>query len=403
MSDAAKQAFAKVASEYAWEDTVRDFMLHPEGLNAQSIADFTFLAEPDIERIVDNAKEVKNKMQQRSRLRQAWSGLKKAQSDQDAIKRKRADDVDLDELLPAEEMNGVLDVFHARYKIRWPTPVMPSDALVSRVVKEVTKRVITLRDVWKSRTQAHQQRACHKRTKIAEGLDLVHEEDEDVTDDTRTVQRYLDALWVLFLAYGVAGATKLTSATKEAPETRTSDPLLYVELPLETLIKVYNRASIQVRKVRPNLQLSWLETRMDGERESWIDGYRYSQRSLGQVIQTTFENREAVWNVEESMAKGGNAPPPKAGSHQGSPLKPAKQSSDPPTPSQRKGQAARVADKLRDNTALCREYNNGNKCKNGSSCQRGKHVCGGLLNNGRVCGGRHPASACVNKKVKKKA
>ena len=139
---------------------------------------------------------------------------------------------------------------------------------------------------------------------------------------------------------------------------------------------------------------------MDGERESWIEGYRNSDKSLGQVVMSTYINREAVWTVDENATRA-------AKDEQQSPhaASPKRQSSSQnivkSTDSRKPGQAIRVAQRLRDGTKLCAAFQKGN-CRSKTDCWEGKHFCGGIQESDRVCGGRHPACRCTNAKVKKK-
>ena len=114
------ELFAEVATKYGWEESLTKFMVSTEGLGATSMRDFTFLTEADLPKLIEKVQEVKNTMQQTSRLRQAWAGMKTAELDRDQLKRKRADDVDLDELLRQEDLDDLADVFHARYHMKWP-------------------------------------------------------------------------------------------------------------------------------------------------------------------------------------------------------------------------------------------------------------------------------------------
>ncbi len=50
--------------------------------------------------------------------------------------------------------------------MRYPSYAEPSDFLVSRVAKEMSKRMLTLQPVWKVRTMAHQMAAERKRQKV---------------------------------------------------------------------------------------------------------------------------------------------------------------------------------------------------------------------------------------------
>eukprot|EP00972_Heterocapsa_arctica_P078811 11622362-Heterocapsa_arctica.AAC.1 len=61
----------------------------------------------------------------------------------------------------------------------WPPEVTPGDLIVSRLSCEISKRLPSVRDVLKVRSQAPQQRATRKRTKISEGLEFVGTESEE--------------------------------------------------------------------------------------------------------------------------------------------------------------------------------------------------------------------------------
>ena len=397
-----QEQFAEIGKKYSWDEKLLAFMTHPDGLAATSVRDFTFLTEAELPKLIEKVAELKNRLQQTSRLRQAWSGMKTAEQDKELLKRKRADDVDMDELLRQEELDDLADIFHARYHLKYPNDVMPSDATVSRVSKELSKRLLTMRDVWKVKSQTHQQRASTKRTKLAEGLDLIEKAEEaEGVEEARTVQKYLDQLFTLFLAYAIAGAKKVQLAP--TVETRMSDPTMLVEVPLDVLVKVHHRATVAVRKVRPQLQLQWLESRMDGERESWIEGHRNTDKSLGQVVMSTYINREAVWTVDSVKDS-----PRQESSVNDSPVRRQdsqqqyQQQEHQQSPRKNKtGQALRVAKTLRDGTKLCGAYQK-DACRSKSDCWEGKHFCGGVQDSERVCGGRHPARRCNNGKVKKK-
>ena len=141
---------------------------------------------------------------------------------------------------------------------------------------------------------------------------------------------------------------------------------------------------------------------MDGERENWVEGYRNSDKSLGQVVMSTYINREAVWTVDESAARAvrDDQQPPHSPT-------PAEQSNTQRVSCRhlvehrKPGQAIRVAQKLRDGTKLCSAFQKGS-CRSKTDCWEGKHFCGGLQESDRVCGGRHSASRCTNGKVKRR-
>ena len=79
--------------------------------------DFIFCAasEAELASIIDGVTGVTNKLQQKSRLRQAWTALGKAAMDAESLKRKRTDDADLDLPLDKPSLDSLQDSFHLRY------------------------------------------------------------------------------------------------------------------------------------------------------------------------------------------------------------------------------------------------------------------------------------------------
>ena len=168
-------------------------------------------------------------------------------------------------------------------------------------------------------------------------------------------------------------------------------------MPWDILIKVLYRATVQVRKVPATLQLSWIETRMNGEREAWVEEYRNSKRTLGQVIAYVYTAREAVWVVDDlTLASTVHESPRKKED-----AKPRKRDKSAP--------AKTVSAKLRDGSRLCQAYNRGTCTRKANvqaaysllrdGCTHGRHYCGGVEKSGRICGGHHPAALCRNSKV----
>ena len=254
-------------------------------------------------------------------------------------------------------------------------------------------------------TGTPEKKSSSKRTKLAEGFDLVHDEEEDVILEKvdQTVQKYLDNLFVLFLAYVIVGSKKIDGAP--ATETRLTEPTTVVEIPLETMIKVHHRATVQVRRVKPSQQLQWLETRVDAERQQWIDEFRYSEKTFGQVVAATYSAREAIWQVDEGLQRTkGDRLDQESGltrDKSGSKRNTRKTEGASPKQSFNVGQALRTAKTLRDGAKFCVNFQK-DSCRKGEKCPEGRHFCAGMQQSDRVCGGRHPACRCSNPKVKKK-
>ena len=81
---------------------------------------------------------------QTARLRRTWAAARVYFS-QDRSKVALAD---LDSLLEESELRDAKQAFWQRYRLRFPAEVRPSDAVVSRVSRELSKRMLFLFKVW---------------------------------------------------------------------------------------------------------------------------------------------------------------------------------------------------------------------------------------------------------------
>ena len=75
-----------------------------------------------------------------SRLHQAWVAARTTSLAAESKERKGVDDRDLDALLPAPDLPEITAGFYNRYKLRFPLHVEPCDQMVSRHVREVSRR-----------------------------------------------------------------------------------------------------------------------------------------------------------------------------------------------------------------------------------------------------------------------
>ena len=126
-----------IAKEYNWEEKVVTFMLNKEtGLGAERLADFLDMVtdKSQIASVVSQIPDLKNPLQQRSRIVQAWEGMSKAAKQDEERKHKRPDDTDLDVLLPQGDLDNLSDSYFFRYHVSWMPHIAPADSLVSRLV-----------------------------------------------------------------------------------------------------------------------------------------------------------------------------------------------------------------------------------------------------------------------------
>ena len=140
-------------------------------------------------------------MIQVARLRRAWSAVSLyfKQCDTD---RSKVSATDLDSLLGDSELRDAKVAFWTRYRVRLPPELYPSDATVSRVSREMSKRLLCVFDVWKVRSLQFQLTSCSKKRKLADTLFVEEDADEDTV--ARDWEGYLDKLYTLLVACALA-------------------------------------------------------------------------------------------------------------------------------------------------------------------------------------------------------
>ena len=169
----AVKVFKELADLFELDPAVTTWLTAANGLAAKNLEYLLYACNEDgIDKLVGTAKPP-NLILSTSRLRQAWRSLKKARDEEDVIKRAGQDTMDMDNLLTASVLDDIEARHWARYKMTWPPEIAPADTLLFRTVREIEKRTLSVQMVFKVRTQAHQQRDVRKRTRVAEGLEMV--------------------------------------------------------------------------------------------------------------------------------------------------------------------------------------------------------------------------------------
>ena len=270
------QVFDDLAAKYNLSAEVRTWLTDANGLNAQRLEDFAYAmsSESEAQAIIAAAKvPTGSTIQQLSRVRQAWAGVRKAAEDAQKVLQRGSDETDLDVMLTAPQLDNIQDVFFRRYKVHYPSSVMPSEAVISRLSKEIDKKLLTLRDVWKVRTQAQLVRATRKTTLLTEGIEISHNApQEDEAPGPQTIQVYMNKLFTLLLGYAVVGAKARSGAP--ASESRATDTVLFVDVPLDLVLKYFHRVKKYAESLPYSVALSKTQLRDEGERELWIDTFR---------------------------------------------------------------------------------------------------------------------------------
>ena len=364
-----REVFGKLAEQFKLDSLITDYFV--DTLQLANLTDFLYLfaTETEVDNIVTSkVKDLTNRPLMTARIRQAWAGVRGAQAQAEVTKKRGAEAEDYDALLPQPDLDDLVRMFWQRYHLRFAPSVEPSDLLISRLSKELDKRLLTVRNIWQIRTMTHQLRTDRKRQKITETIDLVEKESEADVHISKTLASYLDLLYTLCIAYARAGIKALAA---NIPETPTSDATDYVTAPLDLMLRYHNRAQVKVQLLPASEALSWLQTRDEEERTRWVERYRSSDLAFGQVVKEVYQQREAVWDVPTHRAPR-------------QPESVARRISDPKSP-------------RTENKEVCHKFNAG-ACKEPCPANR-LHACSQLLRNGKPCGMRnHGAKDCRNTK-----
>jgi hypothetical protein len=324
-----------------------------------------------------------------------YQALREDEESRRVLKQKGIDENDLDALLPQSELDSIGDRFWRRYHVRVPAWLHPSDTLVSRLFREMEKRLLTIHVVWRVKTLLQQKKAVQKKERLSSTVTVsVAGEVEDTEAVTHDVSNYLNLLYTLLLAYVMAG----TVALPNAPQTddKQQDQTAVVRVPMDVVMAYYHRTQLKVQKIPSHLALDWLVEHDEAERTAWCEMFRESSRPLGSVIQDAFNVRASLWEYNAPAVATQTTPRPPA---------PTSPKPDPQPradrPANPKGGPKVIKTQLKNGTKLCDLFQK-NQCKSKTDCARGKHICGATEKGGRVCGGRHYPGKCTNKKVERK-
>ena len=261
----------KLGDEHGVDPKVTKWLTAPVGFNAKSLDDLLCACNEDgIENLIVAA-DPENQLLAGSRLRQAWRSLKRARDAEEMVTGAGHDSIDMDDLLAASVLDDIETRHWARYKMTWPPNLAPSDTLISRIVRELKKRTLSVQVVFKVRTQAHQQRDVRKRTRVAEGLEMVSAAVD--RDATPTLNNYMNNLLTLMVAYSKAGNEPRADAP--ATEPKTVDSTRIVECPLDVLMRYYYRVQDRAHALQYHMAVGWIQRKDEAERTVWVELQRF--------------------------------------------------------------------------------------------------------------------------------
>ena len=386
-----EEILRKLGDNFLLDEGVVDALLR---LGVENLQEFRFLwaSEQAIETWVAKLGLGDNALLMTARVRRAWAavGLYYHLVEQDRSKIALSD---LGTMLGETELRDTKQQFWRRYKMRFPPEIHPADTTISRVAREMQKRMLCVYNIWRVETLQFQLTTSQKKRKLSEGLFIEDGEDKEAV--AHDVDNCLDRLFTLLLAYAMAGCAGVTGAPDAAQEFNLgADTVKFVNVPLDVIYKYYFRAKRSVTVMPISQRLHWLQTKDVEERSEWVPRFRESTMSLGQVIGEVYTSRDAHWSAPGPATPDKKTAAPTAAS----PVSPAKV---PPSTSPLKlGKSIngkQVATAMKDGTKLCPQFQRG-WCK-AKPCPQGAHRCAAVLRKDRVCGAfNHGATNCTNKR-----
>ena len=387
----ANQLFTELAKNFKLHDAVRDALINSQIENLDEFR-FMFDQENKVDLWLQKLSLGDEKVLQGARLRRAWFAVRLyfQQAEQD---RSKVSLSDLDSMLEETELRDTKVAFWRRYRQRYPADLHPSDATLSRVTRELTKRMLCVFSVWKVKSLQFQLHTTNRKRKLSENLFTEEHAEDDATP--QNWETYLDKLHTLMIAYAMAGTSALPLSPLPAPQSDAAlgaDSTQFVAIPLDIVMAYFFRAKRTSAALPAGKRLEWLQARDTDERAEWVSKFRESTLPLGAVIKEIMTTRDAHWILAPAMCAavaevpsasgGGGSPPKQSGASQFSLGKPIN--------------GRPVAKVMKDGTKLCQAFQHG-QCKSKSGCTLGQHRCGLVTKKERVCGSPgHGATTCRN-------
>ena len=218
--------FPALATAYRFDEKIAKHLVETVGLD--NLLDFVHVVtcEGEWEPIIARVPDLEQRAGQLSRVRQAWKAVRDSAQEAENRKKRGLDESD-DATLPAQQLVVLSVTFHARYKLSFPAAWEPSELLISKINRELSKRQLTVISVWKVRSIVCAAKAPRKRQKVGD-VEILSGERED-PDHTKDLKTYIALHLVLMVGYARAGIRAVEPIPSE-PEKSSSDPTDYVEV-----------------------------------------------------------------------------------------------------------------------------------------------------------------------------
>ena len=203
----------------------------------KSLEEFRYFFEPESEigLWVQKLSLGEHQSLQTARPRRTWAAVKVFFQHADAG-RAKVSEADLGDLLDDTALRDMKQQFWRRYKTRFPPELYPSDATLSRVTRELNKRMLCVFSVWKVKSLQFQLVSTSKKRKLGKNLFTEDQELEEVVP--RDWESYLDRLQILLTAYsltplaGVQAVAGVPPPPANSENTVGADTTQFAQVPL---------------------------------------------------------------------------------------------------------------------------------------------------------------------------
>ena len=377
-----EDTFTALALQFNFEQRIKDKIIE---LGIRTIAEFRHYArsEDEIKKLfIDTVKdppyeEMQGRLQA-ARLRFAWTACKALLDSEHAAASLPPAPTEEETLLPKQELEQLKEAFFRRYHLRPEPRQYPSDRLLSKLSRQLTRSQFEVMDLWTVRSLTFQRTHSQKRRRLTGNLYLQEDDEDEIT--AKSWLSYMAKMDTYFLALAIVGCRPVEPAPS-APESLGADSVQYVQVPYDILLSYSSRCHDLILRTSEGRRLQLVQHLDVEERGQWAARCT-GHTTLGNVISAIMRERDALW-----LAGALPAPSITTGTAAGG-ASPAKA---PPADA---GPVGSVVSTLRDGTQLCQAYQR-NQCRTKKNCPRGAHRCGVVLQSGRVCGSyQHSPSGC---------
>jgi len=121
-------------------------------------------------------------------------------------------------MLGETELRDTKQLFWRRYRMQFPPEIHPADTTISRVAREIQKKMLCVYNSWRVKTLQFRLMTLQKKRNLSDSLFIEEGEDEEVV--AHDVDNYLGRLFTLLLAYAMADCAGVTGAPEPAQEER---------------------------------------------------------------------------------------------------------------------------------------------------------------------------------------